>query len=386
MSYRNRAPISATREHYWDALRAFLMLLGIPYHTALAYRSGQEWIVHSGGGAPLFIYLAEFLHLFRMPAFFVIAGYFAALLLERRPSGEWLRDRTRRLGVPLLVSMVTLVPVMNMAGELSSLSIENALAIWRSSALTSAGYWVRHLWFLIVLLYCSTGTVLLVRCFPALKSAQMPEAVDRWTAARFLPVLAIVALVIGAWQAIAIELFYKAGMATNIPQALLRLDEFIAFAPYFAIGCILARSPHALKRLGSFSPLLVCIAIALAALDLVLLDKIPPWLGRFIGTLAAFAIIQVIIAIARRIADRESALIGGLVAASFVIYLVHMPIIIILVALGAKLPLSIAVKALSVMILSLTLSYGVWRIVVRSALLSFAFNGDRLPSWRTVLA
>lgn len=362
------------------------MLLGIPYHTALSYRSGQEWIVHSGGGAPLFNYLAEFLHLFRMPAFFVIAGYFAALLLERRPSGEWLRDRTRRLGVPLLVSMVTLVPVMNMACELSSFSIENALAAWRSSALTSAGYWVRHLWFLIVLLYCSTGTVLLIHWFPALKRARMPEALDRWMAARFLPALAIAALLIGTWQAVAIELFYKAGMATNILQELLRLDEFIAFAPYFAIGCILARSPHVLKQLGLFSLLPGCIAIALAVLNLILFDKIPPWLGRFIGTLAAFAIIQVIIAIARRIADRQNTLIGELVAASFVIYLVHMPVIIILVALAAKLSLPIVVKALSVMILSLALSYGIWQVVVRSTLLSFAFNGDRLLFRRAVLA
>src|SRR5690606_974443 len=87
-------------------------------------------------------------------AFFLVAGYFAALLLARRPPGEWLRGRFRRLGVPLLASLVTLIPLLNIACELSNFQLAEALASWRHNATTSGGYWVRHLWFLIVLLYC----------------------------------------------------------------------------------------------------------------------------------------------------------------------------------------------------------------------------------------
>jgi len=65
------------REHFWDALRAFLMLLGIPYHVALSYQTGQDFIVHSGEGLVGAREFADTVHLFRMPAFFVIAGYFA---------------------------------------------------------------------------------------------------------------------------------------------------------------------------------------------------------------------------------------------------------------------------------------------------------------------
>ena len=87
-SPRGGPPIaaSAPREHFWDTLRAVLMLLGIPYHVALSYMLGRQWIVKSGEGVTGFIELARFISLFRMPAFYLTAGYFAAMLLARRVS------------------------------------------------------------------------------------------------------------------------------------------------------------------------------------------------------------------------------------------------------------------------------------------------------------
>ena len=375
-----RAP-RTPREHYWDTIRAFLMLLGIPYHTALSYRpAGQEWIVNSGpGGVGAFTYLAEFLHLFRMPAFFVIAGYFAASLLARRPAHEWLRGRWRRIGPPLVFSLVTFVPLMNIACELSNLPPLEAFASWVHNSLTSAGYWVRHLWFVIVLLYCSTAVAVLTWCAPRLREASLPPRIDGWIARHFVACLIALSAVLGLWEAVSVELFYKAGLATNVPQELLRIDELIIYAPYFAIGCVIARSPKVLERLGAFSPLVTAIAAGFLCISLAFYDAMPPWLGRFVGTFPAVAITQVIIATARRLANGPNLVVQELAAASFVMYLVHMPIIVVLVAMAAGLSLPVAGKALGVMLLAFVLSYGAWCAISRSELLSFAFNGDPLP-------
>lgn len=364
------------REHFWDAARALLMLLGIPYHVALAFRPvGQDWIIRSPDGAPFFTYLAEFIHLFRMPAFFVIAGYFAALLLSRREPGTWLHGRLVRLGVPFVTAILLLVPPLNMVTELSNFHLPQALRSWEHNSATSGGYWVRHLWFIIVLLYCSTAAAGLVWLKPGLAKAMVPARIDAWAARNFPVALAIVAIVIGLWQGGAIELFYMAGLATNVPQEILRIDDLIASAPYFALGFLLMRAPSTLERLGRLSPTVLLLALGATAFSLATTDQYWPPIGRFIGTISAVALTQVVIAAVRRFLDRPIPLVQRFVAASFVIYLFHLPIILLLILLGQNIVMAAGLKAVAIMLLSLMLSYGAWLVVERSPILAFLFNG-----------
>lgn len=356
------------------------MVLGVPYHTALAYRAGRPWIVNSGEGLPVFTYVAELIHLFRMPAFFLIAGYFSALLLSRRPPGAWLRGRLRRLGVPLLASLVTLVPVLNFVCELSNFPFAEALASWRHNTLTSGGYGVRHLWFLIVLLYCCSAAAALAWWRPSLRTATLPPRVDGWVARRLFPCLLTGTVFLGLWEAAAVELFYKAGLATNLPQEILRLDEFLTYAPYFLAGALMARAPRTLERMGRFSPGLAGVAAVSVLASLLFLDDLPPAAGRFIATFAAVSTTQAIIAGAKRLGGRPIPMVQEVVSASFVMYLVHLPIIIVLVWLGQHVHLPVASKALVVMTLTLLLSYGAWRVASRSTVLAFLFNGELAPA------
>ncbi|MET0138320.1 MAG: acyltransferase family protein, partial [Sphingobium sp.] len=371
-------PIGGTkrREHFWDAARALLMLLGIPYHAALAYKPGQEWIVASGEGSPVFVYLAEWIHLFRMPAFFIVAGYFAALLLARRDADIWLRGRLLRLGVPLVAAMLILVPPMNLIAELSNLAPDAAVKSWQHNSMTSGGYWVRHLWFLVVLLYCSVAAAAAVWRWPGLRKVAVPIRVDGWIARRFPVVLLLVAALIGLWEAGAVELFYKSGLATNLPQQIMRLDELIIYGPYFLLGCLVARAPRTLEQVTRPSVAVIGLATVATFASLYGLGSFSPPMGRFVATIAGLATAQLLIAAMRRVADRPIALVQRMVAASFVIYLFHMPIIVLLIWLGQYVAVPVVVKAVGVMLLGLTLSYGVWLVVERSQLLSFLFGGQ----------
>ena len=70
-----------TRFHHLDALRATAMLLGIVLHASLAY-TGGPWIVRDeghGGFAAVFFAI----HGFRMQLFFLLSGFFTALLWRR---------------------------------------------------------------------------------------------------------------------------------------------------------------------------------------------------------------------------------------------------------------------------------------------------------------
>jgi len=374
------------RQHFWDSLRAFLMLLGIPYHVALSYRSGQDFIVHSGEGVPGFTALADTLHLFRMPAFFVVAGYFAMLLLARREPGAWLKGRFLRLGLPFLTCLVTLVPAMNFVCELSNLPWPEAVKSWRENSLTSGGYWVRHLWFIVVLLYFSSVTAWLAMRLPMVKRGILPPRLDRWGSRHFGLLLLGLGVVIGAWEALAVEGFYAAGLATMIPQQVLRLDEVILFLPWFALGCVLARSPEILLRAARFSPLIAVTAVVTTAAWLWVHSDVAPMVERFIGAFAALTTTQVLIATARSLLDRPIPLVRKLTDASFVIYLFHLPLIALLVWLAQPLPVAPLVKALAVMALSLGLSYAIWLAIGRVRSMSLLFEGITARPRRVELA
>ena len=139
---------TASRLHYMDAMRSVLMLLGVVLHSARPYDSGI-WQVKDVARLGLLDGLVNAIHLFRMPAFFVVAGYFAMYLLLRQPASAFVRRRLRRVLVPMLATLLTfnLVQVWLVAGTGGAAGFIHGalLPSWAS------GRWVSHLWFLVVL-------------------------------------------------------------------------------------------------------------------------------------------------------------------------------------------------------------------------------------------
>lgn len=107
----NPVPDSERRSDL-DALRAVAMLLGIVLHAALSFFP-SFWIVSDRRQDAAFGVLVSAIHGFRMPVFFVMSGFFSAMLLRRRGLGALVKHRFRRVFLPLLLGMVTIVPATN---------------------------------------------------------------------------------------------------------------------------------------------------------------------------------------------------------------------------------------------------------------------------------
>lgn len=378
----NAAPAAARppREHFWDTLRALLMLLGIPYHVALSYMVGRQWIVKSGEGVTGFIELARFISLFRMPAFFLIAGYFAAMLLARRAPGTWLEGRFRRLAIPFLTSIIVLVPVMNWFCEISNLPFAQAVSSWIDNSSKSGGYWVRHLWFIVVLLYFCCAVALLAAVKRDFARARLPGWADRLVGRHMVLALLLLATIVGLWEALAVEAFYIWGLNTNLIQQILRIDQAIIYAPWFAMGCFLQRSREAVARVMRYSHLTAVLAVVAVTLAIITKEQVHPALFRFIETFAALLMTQLLISLAAHLFDRPIPSVQRFTAASFVIYLFHLPLICGLVFAGQYVPIPPLVKALTVMGLTLAISYGAWLVIERSRLLALLFDGGMRPT------
>ncbi len=103
---------SPERRHDLDALRAVAMLLGIGLHGALSF-SDVPWVVQDTRQNDAFGLFVAVVHGFRMPAFFVMSGFFTAMLWRRRGLPSLLRHRARRIFLPLLLGLFTVIPAVN---------------------------------------------------------------------------------------------------------------------------------------------------------------------------------------------------------------------------------------------------------------------------------
>lgn len=129
------------RFHYMDSARAAFMLIGVFFHTALIYTTTHSWLVASVQSNVVFDYVTYIIHLFRMEGFYVIAGFFAALLIEKKGAKSFLRERMIRLGIPMITIGFTLNYYMN---ELSTAKPILTTGFWY----ILKGDWLGHLWFL----------------------------------------------------------------------------------------------------------------------------------------------------------------------------------------------------------------------------------------------
>ena len=97
-----------------DALRGAMMMLGVVLHAAMFYIATPPpgfAVILDPNRSVLFDAIVAFIHSFRMPAFFVLAGFFAALLVEKRGLWETYKNRLARVAAPLAVALVTILPV-----------------------------------------------------------------------------------------------------------------------------------------------------------------------------------------------------------------------------------------------------------------------------------
>jgi glucans biosynthesis protein C len=380
---------ASAREHHWDWLRAFLMLLGIPYHAAMVYNARVLWDIQSPDKSDLLTFLSGVLVTFRMPAFFILAGYFAAMMLERRSPAPWLRGRLTRLGVPFVTGLVLLAPIqivlIDLNGALTGASLMTDALYRAAHDVTHPGFsWVMHLWFLPALLAYS---VLLVLADGMARSSALAGV--RATLAHSLRLrrnaaLALLVLAFAAWQ-ILIHVSQAGILALDGALAYLvahGIDPYLRYLPFFLLGVLIRRAPAIREQLvwasGWTMPLLAAATAILAA---ALRGREGAGIEIAYDALdgaAAVLVSMVLLGIAERFWNRPDDRINRVVDASFSIYLLHHPIIYGLATLFLLFAWPPVAEFVLVCLLTFLLSYAVHRLIRRSQLALFLFNGTSM--------
>ena len=383
------------RLHGLDALRGGALLLGVLLHATMAYLPAPVWIATDAQTSPVAGGIFYAIHLFRMPAFFLIAGLFGHVMLVRRGGWRFARDRMSRIGGVLFGLWWVIFPAI-VAVIIWKAAIDNGGSLPTDAppppAMTPSNVPLTHLWFLWVLLIFY-AVMLAVRAVLALdRTGRIGRWADR--AAGLLigpwsPALLAAPLAIALWShADWLPIF---GIPTPDHGIVPNVAALTGFGVAFLVGVLLDRRRDLLKRIeASWLPMTV-LAIAVGAAAYRLsggptiglqpvtgdMKAVLAWtyaLAVWAGTFAA-------VGIALRFASGHSALRRYLADSSYWVYILHLPLVMVghVLLLNQNWPWF--AKLAVVTIGTLTVCLITYELLVRHTFVGRWLNGKRVP-WR----
>ena len=150
----------SVRYHGLDALRAWAMSMGIVLHAAwIMIPRDSTAPASDASGNDFFTWLCLAIHTFRMQLFFVLAGFFACLLLQKRGIWSFVHNRLCRVCLPLGLFWVVLCPIVIWqynAARLQTGAVQSTSSPWELTRqyllnITPETTLLAHLWFLYYL-------------------------------------------------------------------------------------------------------------------------------------------------------------------------------------------------------------------------------------------
>jgi peptidoglycan/LPS O-acetylase OafA/YrhL len=384
------------RWHALDAVRGVALLLGVLLHASLSDLpgAGYWYIIADADSSTVLAGMFFVVHSFRMLCFFLIAGFFARLALQRWGSAQFIHDRSKRIGVPLLagwfpifaaiVAVVVWAAWVKGGGSLPSESPPGP-------AFTPSDFPLTHLWFLYLLLLCYAGA-LVWRGLLSLVDRQdrCGRIADRaltvllrgWAPLLLAPPLARALTATAGWSP-------WFGIPTPDTSLYPNLAAVVGFGMAFALGWgIQRRATMLLAQIQQARWTLLALAVLATVCCFAMLGIAPAYvpdqgaaelrLYALLYAIAGWAWALALVGHALQTLAGYSAWRRYLADASYWIYLMHLPLIMALQVVAAQTdaPWWLEYSLINVVAMGLLLlSYRWW---VRGSWIGALLNGRRM--------
>ena len=141
-----------------------MMFLGIYLHAVAAYSPERRLAVEAGrADAARSLWSISVIHVFRMPIFYAMAGFFTALLIARYGLRRAAWNRFMRIAVPFVVGWMIVWPLTMFLAGLGYFGLDRTLRGFASGRIFDYAH-PMHLWFLeyLIVLYVLAAIALAV--------------------------------------------------------------------------------------------------------------------------------------------------------------------------------------------------------------------------------
>jgi surface polysaccharide O-acyltransferase-like enzyme len=161
-------PVLRARNLAFDRARSFIIILVLIHHSVIPYtyygHTDRQWFLG-------FDAVVTFNDTFIMAAMFLLSGLFVWPSLQRKGVSEFLRGRWLRLGLPLAIGVVILMPIAYYAIELRNAGSKAGFVAYWWKTVTVGPWESGPIWFLDVLLAFDLLAVVLYCLGPHLVEA-----------------------------------------------------------------------------------------------------------------------------------------------------------------------------------------------------------------------
>ncbi|HEY0063856.1 MAG TPA: acyltransferase family protein [Telluria sp.] len=360
-----------TRVHSLDAVRAFALLLGVVLHATMSFLPGPRiWLVDDGESSIVLSVAFFVIHMLRMLTFFLIAGFVARLSLNKLGPAPFFKDRLFRIGLPLIAGWAILFPALMVAGKVPA-------AYW---TITLPAFPLIHLWFLYLLGLFYVAAALL-------------QLLPKWNSGRLTHVLLQPWAVLFLAAPLCLSLYLQPywmmwfGIPTPDQSLIPNLPATTGFGTAFLFGWLASSRPDALGIWQGRWPhhlliALACTAFCLAKAGLTpLLMPVPQGSGKLMYaasySLGAWCWALALIGMAQRFLSTQSATRRYLADASYWIYLVHLPLVVLLQQVVSQLAWPWPLKFVFVLVAAFAVMLATYALFVRRTVVGVVLNGRR---------
>jgi ABC-type multidrug transport system ATPase subunit/peptidoglycan/LPS O-acetylase OafA/YrhL len=388
---------SQERLHALDAVRAFALLAGIVLHATMSFflPIPAQDVSRSATLGMLF----SLIHPWRMTTFFLIAGLFARLLIDKRGARGFVADRAKRIVAPLIVGWLAFAPltiVLLIWGVSRSADPAIAAMISNPPVQPAGAFPLTHLWFLyyLVIFYVLLLGVIAVFSKVDAKgriSGMVDKVVRPLLGSYFAPFVLGLPLfaVLGFDQRIVL----MGGIPTPDSSLIPQLPALAGFGTAFAVGWFVHRQIDLLGewRQRWFGNLAIAVALFVVyhTVPGIKPNTTAGWLGDSAewatSAYAACYIASIwywsfgLIGCALKLCATESVWRRYLADASYWMYLAHLPVVFFLAAALANVPLHWAIKFPLILAITLGVLLATYRFFVRPTWIGEILNGRKYP-------
>ena len=261
-----------------------------------------------------------------------------------------------------------------------------AYAFWNKFG-SIGDQWLSHLWFLWVLIAYSIILVILTRLLEYRGASEIPSWLDRFFSASPTVQLGVMAAILGTYKLLVAAVFsiaYRYGYYPPL-NGLIDLQKLVTYALDFFFGSLIMAQPRLLASLKTLT-LVAGVGLGLAIWSVGTdpsADGTMRYAKWIMTGVIAVGMANLIIWSTHKWCNKPSSQVANIVDASFTIYLVHQPIILVLGLLLLGVAFPPLLEEILICLMCFALIYALHRLVRRSSLLLFLLNGMQRPTTRS---
>jgi glucan biosynthesis protein C len=368
------------RFHALDALRAAMMFLGIYLHAVVAYSPNGGWPWRQAEQTRLLDWSISIIHVFRMPIFYAMAGFFTALLIARYGFRRAAWNRFMRIVVPFVVGWMVVWPLVMLFAGIGYVGLERTLRGFASGYVFNfAG--PMHLWFLEYLILLYILSALAIALVPLVLSQTARQAVLKAFRRIMLSPWAPLALAVPSFAA---QLLMPNPWIEDPPGFIPVFRIVAVYAIPFAFGWLLFLNTDLLavliRRAWLYAALAVVASVAYRySYYLPASPEVRFYLIRAVHSVDMWLLILGVAGLFLRYLADHNAYRRYLCDSSYFLYIAHMPVILAFQLLLQDMALPPLAKIAITLVGTIAVLLPIYRYAVRPTFVGTVLNGRRYP-------